>query len=61
MRTKQPTPAAAETLVRYAALQDTDQASFHSAINEYVLASPSSKRKLVESWVTHCAQTQRDA
>ncbi|MGU7816117.1 hypothetical protein [Burkholderia sp. AW49-1] len=58
MSTKRPTLAAVETLVRYAALMEADQASFHSAINEYVLASPSRRRKLVEAWVTYCERAR---
>ncbi|SFW90625.1 MULTISPECIES: hypothetical protein [unclassified Burkholderia] len=52
MSKKRPTPAAMETLVRYAQLTEADQDFFHSAINDYVLASASRQRKLVEQWAS---------
>ncbi|WP_157639654.1 hypothetical protein [Burkholderia ubonensis] len=51
MSKKRPTAAAMDTLVRYAQLTEADQCYFHSAINDYVLASASRRRKLVEQWM----------
>jgi hypothetical protein len=44
------TPAAIETLFAFVSLKEDAQQAFNSAMNEYLLSSPTKRRELIEQW-----------
>ncbi|GAB7536824.1 hypothetical protein AB4851_23090 [Burkholderia sp. 22PA0099] len=47
---KPATTPALSVLLAYAALNESDQTFFHCKLNEFVFASPSSRRELICRW-----------
>jgi hypothetical protein len=52
MTTKRQPAVPVQALLQYALLSPEDRRHFNAAINEFLLASPSGRRRLIEQWQT---------